>query len=78
MNEPVMKRAQEEQVLKCGLTSIGPVLYMVCVGKPQAAAGEAAPTVTYLEGAAHGRRDGAAPRACHLEAAARSFHHRSP
>ena len=34
-----MKRAQEQQVLERSLASVGPVLDVVRIGKPQAAAG---------------------------------------
>ena len=60
VHQPVMGRAQQDEVVERGLPAVGPVLDVMAV-EPMGggAAGEAAPAVAARERAAHRRRDAA-------------------
>ena len=61
MDQPMVKAAEENQVVQGRLSAIGPVLHMMTVGKAEPATGEATAPVACLQGPTQGGRDRPGP-----------------
>jgi hypothetical protein len=75
MDQAVMEAAEEEAVVEARGPAIGPVADMMAIGEAASAAGEAAPPIPGVQGAAERGRDGSGPTPHVQDPTVRIMHH---